>query len=280
MAELIKNDHGAGRFPVRRFTRGGVERVVDVVTREEPLEIRITYSFKDVRKTESASVTMRTPGADRELAAGYLYAEGIVRNAHDILDIRPLGGEESNELLVELHPNAEVESWRLRRATLLSSACGICGKRTIESIPEVASVNESELRVKADLIYELPALLRNGQIAFGESGGLHAAGLVTPSGELLSVFEDVGRHNALDKLIGSRLLMSALPLRNQLLVMSSRSSFELIQKSLAASCSMLVTIGAPSSLAIEFAVARAMTLVGFVRDDHFNVYAGEWRVHV
>lgn len=278
MTTTGKHDMRAGHFLVRRFSKNGIQRITDTVTREEPLEIRITYSFKDVRRTESVAITMRTPGDDHELAAGFLHSEGVLTSARDILGIRALGSRESNELLVEIHPDVDVEAWRLRRATMLSSACGICGKRTIESIPEIPFAREDGLHVKADLIYLLPTLLMKGQAAFGESGGLHAAGLVAPDGELLSVFEDVGRHNALDKLIGARLLSGALPLQGQLLVMSSRSSFELVQKSLAAGCNLLVTIGAPSTLAIEFAKARGMTLVGFVRDDHFNVYTGEWRI--
>jgi FdhD protein len=278
MTTARKHDLRAGHFLVRRFSSSGVERVTDTVTREEPLEIRITYSFKDVRRTDSVAITMRTPGDDRELVAGFLYSEGVVAIAQDIIGIRALGSDDSNELLVEIHPNVDVAAWRLRRATMLSSACGICGKRTIESIPEAPFAGEDCLFVTADLIYRLPSLLAKRQVAFGESGGLHAAGLVTQNGELLSVFEDVGRHNALDKLIGARFLSGDLPLQDKLLVMSSRSSFELVQKSLAAGCNMLVTIGAPSTLAIEFAKARGMTLVGFVRDDHFNVYAGEWRV--
>jgi FdhD protein len=275
---LSMHDQQTERFPVRRFSRSGIRRVTDIVTREEPLEIRITYSFKSTRRTESFAMTMRTPGHDEQLVAGFLCSEGVIASSDDIVEIRALGGAESNEILVELAPNVDVEEWRLRRATLLSSACGLCGKRAIESIPEVQRAGEDELRVSPDLIYRLPGLLRQNQSAFEESGGLHAAGLVSPDGGMLSVFEDVGRHNALDKLIGAHLLEGRLPLRGRLLFMSSRGSFELVQKSLAAGCGMLVTIGAPSSLAIEFASARELTLIGFVREDHFNVYSGDWRL--
>lgn len=267
-----------GEFVVCRFSKGGVRRVTDRVTREEPLEIRITYSFKSTRRTESAAVTMRTPGYDQQLAAGFLCSEGVISCADDIAEIRPLGSAESNEVLVELSPEVDVEAWRLRRTTLVNSACGLCGKRVIESIPEVQPAAEDELRISPELIYRLPALLRQNQTAFEESGGLHAASLVSPDGEMLSVFEDVGRHNALDKLIGAYLLERRLPLPKGFLFMSSRGSFELVQKSLAAGCGMLVTIGAPSSLAVESARARGLTLIGFVREDHFNVYAGEWRL--
>lgn len=272
------SDSQSSRLLVQRYTREGMHRVADTVTREEPLEIRIQYSFKDSRRTESAAVTMRTPGNERELAMGFLYAEGVISSQRDILDVRMLGAGEPNEVLVEIHPERDVESWRLRRATLISSACGICGKATMESIRDVPRVDNDGLRIPAALVYELPRLLRERQTAFGQSGGLHAAGLATPEGELLAVFEDVGRHNALDKLIGAQLLDGGLPLHGKILLMSSRSSFELVQKSLAAGSSALVTIGAPSTLAIEFSRARGLTLIGFVRDDHFNVYAGEWRL--
>ena len=252
--------------------------MTDTVTREEPLEIRIQYSFKGSRRTESVAVTMRTPGDERELAVGFLFGEGVISGLPDILDVRMLGSGSSNEVLVEIHPDRDVETWRLRRATLLSSACGICGKTTMESIPEVPCADSDSLQIPAALIYDLPRLLKERQTAFGQSGGLHAAGLTTPEGELSAVFEDVGRHNALDKLIGARLLAGALPLRDKMLLMSSRGSFELVQKSLAAGANALITIGAPSTLAIEFARSRGLTLIGFIRDDHFNVYSGEWRL--
>jgi FdhD protein len=272
------SDSQAEHFLVQRYTQNGMRRVTDVVTREEPLEIRIQYSFKDSRRTESVALTMRTPGNERELAAGFLFAEGVISGPQDLLDIRMLGSGEPNEVLAEIHPGVDVETWRLRRATLLTSACGICGKATMESLPEVPHAEDGGLRIPAELIYALPQLLKERQTAFGQSGGLHAAGLVTPEGELLAVFEDVGRHNALDKLIGGQLLEGRLPMRGKMLLMSSRSSFELVQKSLAAGSSALITIGAPSTLAIEFARAKGLTLIGFVRGDHFNVYAGEWRV--
>jgi FdhD protein len=265
-------------FLVCRFSKSGVRHVADTVIREEPLEILITYSFKSTRRTESVAVTMRTPGHDNQLAAGFLCSEGVVERPEDIAAIRALGSTQSNEVLVELAPGVDVETWRMRRATLVSSACGLCGKRAIESIPEVWRAGEDELQIDPELIYQLPALLRKNQPGFDESGGLHAAASVSCVGEMLSVFEDVGRHNALDKLIGAYLLDGRLPLQESFLFMSSRGSFELVQKSLAAGCGMLVTIGAPSSLAIEFARARGLTLVGFVREDHFNVYSGEWRL--
>jgi FdhD protein len=245
---------------------------------EEPLQIRVSYRFKDARRVESAAVTMRTPGHEKELAMGFLLAEGMIASAAAVIEIRALGPEGANEVLVELADHVDVDEWRMRRATLLNSACGLCGKRTLDSMPEAQPVAENGMQLKPEVLYGLPPLLRERQAAFGVSGGLHAAALAAPSGEITAVFEDIGRHNALDKLIGHCLLQGLTPLSNSVLFMSSRGSFELVQKALAAACPVLATIGAPSSLAIEYARERAMTLIGFVRDDHFNVYSGEWRV--
>jgi FdhD protein len=266
------------QFLIRRYSDSGFERILDEVAIEEPLEIRITYSFKNTRRSESAAVTMRTPGHDRELAAGFLLSEGVIAEADDILDVRVLGSAHCNEVLVELRDTVDVESWRLRRATLLSSACGLCGKRSIESITSPERTVAHRACVTADVIRRSPDLLRKQQQAFGASGGLHAAAFISIEGELKTIFEDIGRHNALDKLIGERILDYQLPMDNGLLFMSSRGSFELVQKAAAAGCGILATIGAPSSLAIEYARDCGITLIGFVRNDHFNVYSGEWRI--
>lgn len=278
MASAPNEQSSTRPFWVRRIDYGTSSNFVDAVAIEEPLEIRLSYSFKSARRTESAAVTMRTPGNERELAAGFLLSEGVIEKREDILEIRTLGSTGSNELLVELSPEVDVESWHLRRATLLSSACGLCGKRTLDSIP-VSSVNAGEgPRLSNEFISRLPALLSERQAGFSKTGGLHATALVRPGAEIKALFEDIGRHNALDKLIGHCLLADLLPLSEHVIFMSSRGSFELVQKSLAAGCSILATIGAPSSLAIEFARARGQTLIGFVRDHRFNLYSGEWRI--
>jgi FdhD protein len=265
-------------YLVRRYSTAARERCEDQVAVEEPLEIRIAYRFKDARRVENAAITMRTPGNEKELAAGFLLSEGVIGCASDIVEIRILGSGKSNEILVELADNVDVDEWHLRRTTVLNSACGLCGKRSLDSVPISPFAAGDRAQVEADLLYTMPSLLRDHQAGFGVSGGLHAAALFSAGGELLAAFEDIGRHNALDKLIGHCLFQDLIPLAESILFMSSRGSFELVQKALAARCAMLATIGAPSSLAIEFARDRAMTLIGFVRDDHFNVYSGEWRV--
>ena len=266
-------------FRVRKISTDKLTAVIDTVVIEEPLEVRIAFWFKDTRNTESIAVTMRTPGDEEELAAGFLLSEGVIQAREDILEIRRLGSSDRcNELHVELAPHVDVENWRLRRNTLLSSACGLCGKKTLDSIPEGTESSPDCLRIDADLIRALPTMLDAHQSVFRTTGGLHGAALVTPGRGIQAVFEDIGRHNALDKLAGHCLLEGKLPLSRSLIFMTSRGSFELVQKTLGAGCSALVTIGAPSSLAIDFARDRGVTLIGFIRHDHFNVYAGEWRV--
>jgi FdhD protein len=266
-------------FPVRKISAGAPIHTLDTVVVEEPLEIRIAFWFKNSRVTESLALTMRTPGNEEELAAGFLLGEGVVRERNDIVEIRRLGpGDPCNELHVELAPHVDVENWRLQRSTLLSSACGLCGKKTIESIPQTADAPCDGLRVQAEFIRTLPALLDQHQSVFQTTGGLHGAALVSPGGGIEAAFEDIGRHNALDKLLGHCFLNGTLPLSQFLIFMTSRGSFELVQKAVAAGSPALATIGAPSSLAIELARSRGLTLVGFIRSDHFNVYAGEWRV--
>jgi FdhD protein len=266
------------QFLVRQHTKRGIGRKTDLVAIEEPLEIRISYAFKEVRRTEQAAVTMRTPGNEKELAMGFLLSEGVIARREDVIDLRFLGDSGRNELLVELAPDVDVERWHLARATLMNSACGLCGKKTIEQIAKGDRIDECGFTITADLVYRLPKLIESRQSGFSLTGGLHAAAIVSVDGELHSVFEDVGRHNALDKLIGHCLLSGLLPLQKKLIVMTSRASFEVVQKALAARCEMLVTIGAPSSLAIDFARDRGITLAGFVRDNRFNVYSGEWRI--
>jgi FdhD protein len=273
------SNHQIASYRVRRYSQTGPEQCDDQVAVEEPLEIRISYRFKDARRVENAAVTMRTPGHEKELAMGFLLAEGVIASAADVADVRALGPDNANEILVELADSVDVDEWHLRRATVLNSACGLCGKRTLEAMPETQPLSDRGMQLNPELLYRLPPLLRAHQAGFGVSGGLHAAALITSAGELAAVFEDIGRHNALDKLIGHCAMRGMIPLCDSLLFMSSRGSFELVQKALAAGCSVLATIGAPSSLAIEYARERSMTLIGFVRDDHFNVYSGEWRVN-
>lgn len=272
------------RYSVKRIAKAEAERIVDTVAAEEPLEIRASYWFKDAQISDSLALTMRTPGHDPELAAGFLVSEGIVRQRADLLGIRALGGESSNEMVVELAKGIDFEGWRLARSTFVNSSCGVCGKRSRDDIVEqlaagTAQAESDSFRLDAGLIENLPDLLREQQQGFAQTGGLHAAALVSAGGEIEAAFEDIGRHNALDKLIGWAFLKERVPLRNRLLFMSSRSSFELIQKAAMAGAPAIATVGGPSSLAIETARDFGITLLGFVRDGRFNVYSGEWRIN-
>ena len=267
------------RFSVRRVADAGTERVTDQIAVEEPLAILVKHWQKDASITTNLAVTMRTPGHDKELAAGLLLAEGVIRGRADLIEVRVLGSEPSNEVLVELAQGVDFESWRLARNGFVSSSCGVCGKRSRDAIQQdMPPIEAGEFRVSPQIIHDLPAALRAHQPGFTETGGLHAAALVTGGGETEAVFEDIGRHNALDKLIGWALLHGRIPLRERIVFMSSRGSFELVQKAAMAGAPILATVGGPSSLAVETARDLQMTLLGFVRDGRFNVYSGEWRI--
>lgn len=266
-------------FSVRRITANAAERVTDRIAAEEPLAILVKHWQKDAEVTTNLALTMRTPGHDKELAAGLLLAEGVVRQSRDITDIRILGTDPSNEVLIELARGVDFEAWRVARNGFVSSSCGVCGKRSREAMQQdMPPVRADQFNVAPKVIHDLPGALRKRQPGFAETGGLHAAALVTGSGEIEAVFEDIGRHNALDKLTGWALLNGSVPIHNRLIFMSSRGSFELVQKVAMAGAPMLATVGGPSSLAIETARELQITLLGFVRDQRFNVYCGEWRI--
>jgi FdhD protein len=228
---------------------------------------------------------MRTPGADYELAAGFLFTEGIVAGRDQITDIRncgrPAPGKELiNTILVELADDVAVDLKRLERNFYTTSSCGVCGKSSIEALHTgVKRTYKADLpQITSEILHSLPMLLRSSQSIFDTTGGLHASALFSGRGELDIVREDVGRHNALDKVIGAKLMTGTLPLSETVLLVSGRASFELVQKALMAGIPILAAVGAPSSLAVELAGEFGMTLVGFVRDDSFNVYSGQQRI--
>jgi FdhD protein len=229
---------------------------------EEPLEIRIGG--------EPVAVTMRTPGDDEELALGFCLTEGLAPVA-----ARAPDDLAANTIEVEV---AGFEPERLRRHFYTSSSCGVCGKGALEAVAVEASRVESRLTVSASLIASLPGRLREAQAGFAATGGLHATGLFDEAGELLCLREDVGRHNAMDKVVGWAFREALLPLTRSVLCVSGRLSFELVQKAAVGGCPVLVAVGAPSSLAIELAADRGITLAGFVRDGRLNVYTEPWRV--
>ena len=244
----------------------------DIVAIEEPLEIRV--------RGKGIGLTMRTPGHDPELAAGFLLTERIVAKREDIIEIAPCLQSDSpqNTLNVFLSPALKVDLKRLTRHVFTNSSCGICGKASIDAVRQFFPAIASNLSVSSELLSKLPDRMRAVQRTFALTGGLHAAAIFDQTGELLCLREDIGRHNAVDKILGSCLLSGTFPLDSHVLLVSGRASFEILQKALAARIPIICSVSAPSSLAVEFARQSDQTLVGFLRGDTMNVYAGSERV--
>jgi len=253
----------------------------DQLTTEEPLEIRL------VSLQHTLAVTMRTPGTDFALVAGFLFSEGVISCRTDIqrmsycTDESVDGEQRYNIINVELKPDLNPNLQSLERHFYTSSACGVCGKASIEALHlRGYAVISSDLTVNPEIIYSLPDKLRSAQSIFSATGGLHAAALFNSQGKLLNVQEDVGRHNALDKLIGTALLGDELPLNNHIVLVSGRSSFEILQKSVVAGVPIVCSVSAPSSLAVSVAQEFGITLVGFLRGERFNIYTGWERLNL
>lgn len=252
----------------------------DLLAVEEPLEISMIYGSIPDRKQQNISVTMCTPGHDEELAAGFLFTEGIIRAKEDILSVSSTRQTGNNAVVVELDPGVRFDPKKIERHFYTSSSCGVCGKSSVDAVRNISCFKpgKDELRVSADLLTRLPDTLRKKQEVFEHTGGLHASALFNTGGELLISREDVGRHNALDKLVGAMLQENRLPLDNHILLLSGRASFELIQKAAMAGIPVVCAVGAPSSLAVSLAEECGMTLVGFLRDGRFNIYCGAQRI--
>lgn len=250
----------------------------DLVVIEEPLEIRVAQAGES-GPGAALSITMRTPGQDVELAVGFLHGEGILRSRADVADGR-LCGPTGNVVRIQLAPGVALEAARVQRNFYTTSSCGVCGQASLDAVERMMRSPrvDPSLTVSAALLESLPARARAGQDVFRETGGLHAACLFDAEGRLLDLREDVGRHNALDKLVGARLLADELPLSQCVLLLSGRASFELVQKAAAAGIPVIAAVGAPSSLAIDLAERTGILLVGFLRDRSFNVYAHRERL--
>ncbi len=266
-----------------KIGRQGQENVPDLVAIEEPLEIRLGVGSSNQREQFNLSVTMRTPGHDKELAMGFLFTEGIISGFNEISSIEYCETvkeeEKENVIRVELLPNVKIEEDKLSRHFYTSSSCGVCGKSSIEAIKVSIPENKASfVRVGAILVCKLPGLLKQAQKVFEHTGGLHACGLFEHNGTLVRIREDVGRHNAVDKLIGSLLIEKKLPVSSKILVLSGRISFELVQKAARAGFQFIAAIGAPSSLAIDMAKKHGITMVGFLKNSSFNIYSGAERI--
>ena len=270
---------------ILRVDRGQTSEVLDHVALEEPLEIRLDWLDGVERQRKSVSITMRTPGNDNELAAGFLFSEGVVRSPADIESIVGCGPEHGthggqNIVKVRLADHATVEWPKLQRHFYATSSCGVCGKASLDAleVPGMRAITDDGFQIDSRLICALQDKVRARQSVFDQTGGLHAAALFNAAGELLALREDVGRHNAVDKLLGAQFLAANAPLSRHLLFLSGRASFELVQKALVAGVPMIVAVGAPSSLAVELAKRFNISLVGFARGERFNIYHGAARI--
>ncbi len=260
------------------------EAATDVVAGEEPMEIRLAIPQEDGLFTRSLSVTMRTPGDDFELAAGFLFTEGIVAGAKDIEKIEYTSegkrDQEGNVVTVSLRAGVQLDAKRLLRNFYVTSSCGVCGKTSLDAVRVVVphKLKAGIPKISPKIVRKLPDRLRESQSLFAQTGGLHAAGIFTPKGELLSLREDVGRHNAVDKVVGEQLLKGNVPLSDAVLQVSGRGGFEIVQKAVVAGIPILSAVGAPSSLAVDLAREFDMTLLGFVREGRFTVYSDAGRL--
>ncbi len=268
------------KLPVQKVSTSVSTESIDILASEEPLEIRLEYGAADQRIQKTISITMRTPGNDKELAAGFLFTEGVIQSKNEIDDLPKKKDAGENVLIISIKPAVNFNLVKLERHFYTSSSCGVCGKTSIEAIKTVCRLPniKNDVQYPASLIHQLPEKLRSNQMVFEQTGGLHASALFNKDGDLILIKEDVGRHNALDKLIGAAMLAGMLPLHDHILLLSGRISFELIQKAAMAGIKIVTAVGAPSSLAVETAASFDMTLIGFLRDKRFNIYSGAQRI--
>ncbi len=263
----------------KQIAEGNTTFKEDKIVVEAPLQIIIAYNCKDERRKELLSVTMRTPGNDFDLVTGFLFNEAIISKASDIFLMRYTSDEESS-ILVELAEHVEINISETKRNFIANSACGFCGRLDDASQKNIFIPSKNNLKIDSAVIKTLPALLQSSQTLFSETGGAHAVALVNATGELLHISEDVGRHNAMDKLVGKMLKQNTLPLSRSIVLFSGRLSYELVQKSLMAGISIICAIGAPTSLAVELAEDYGVTVIGFLKCNSFNIYSRSDRIVV
>jgi FdhD protein len=271
-------------LPITKVNASESVNSSDALAIEEPLEIRLEYGPNDGRQVRNISVTMRTPGHDEELASGFLFTEGIVKSAAEIANIThcfiACAENQENIIQVSLDETTLPHLQNIERNFYTTSSCGVCGKGSINAIRTAVAFVQTggDNCITTEVLYRLPEMLRKHQVVFDDTGGLHASALFTAKGDLLLVREDVGRHNALDKLVGAALKMYKLPLNQHILMLSGRASFELVQKAAMAGINIIAAVGAPSSLAVQLAEEFNITLIGFLRGQRFNIYSGGHRI--
>ena len=273
------------KYKITKFIKGKLENTEDLISIEEPIEISLKFKDKEKWITKSISITMRTPGHDEDLVRGFLFNEQIIQNVKDIDNIESFGDNVGqyniqNKILVTLNNSQNINISKIKRDFLTNSSCGVCGKSSLDTL-EILKKDKtlkSNPKLSKDIIINSPSILRKNQSEFAKTGGIHASGLFSSDGSLISLREDVGRHNALDKLIGDSLINGHLKPNDQFIACSGRLNFELVQKVLMTNIGLMIGVGAPTSLAIDLANRFDMTLVGFVKEDSFNIYTNNQKV--
>ncbi len=275
------------KYKVLKFNSKKFESIDDLISIEEPLEISLKYKDEDNWITQNLSITMRTPGDDENLVRGFLFNEQIVQDIKDIDSIESYGKKVGqyniqNKILATLNNSQNVNISKIKRDFLTNSSCGVCGKSSLDALEIIKKdkTNSVEPQISKEVIIESPNILKNNQSEFSKTGGIHASGLFSSNGQLIDLKEDVGRHNALDKLVGSILINGKLDPKNQFITCSGRLNFELVQKVLMTNIGIMIGVGAPTSLAIDLANKFDMTLIGFVKRDSFNIYTNNKKVNV
>jgi FdhD protein len=273
------------KYKVNKFKSDTYEEKDDLISIEEPLEISLKFEKENQTITQLLSITMRTPGQDEDLVRGFLYNEQIIKDIKHISSIEKFGDKVGqyniqNKILVTLNDSSNVDITKIKRDFLTNSSCGVCGKSSLDALEVIKQDKTPKLEPKLNskIIISAPDILRNNQIEFAQTGGIHASGLFNKDGTLINVKEDVGRHNALDKLIGNALINGQIDPSNQFITCSGRLNFELIQKVLMTNIGIVIGVGAPTSLAIDLANKFDMTLIGFVKKDSYNVYTNSQKV--
>jgi FdhD protein len=275
------------KYKVLKYYSGKFENIEDLISIEEPLEISIKFKEKDDWIKRILSITMRTPGDDKDLVRGFLFNEQLIKNIKDIDTIESFGDEVGqyhiqNKILATLNNSENINISKIKRDFITNSSCGVCGKSSLDAL-EIIKQNKTNLdqpKISKEVIIRSPSILRENQSEFSKTGGIHASGLFNSKGDLISVKEDVGRHNALDKLIGSALANNQIDPITQFITCSGRLNFELVQKVLMTDIGIMVSVGAPTSLAIDLANKFDITLIGFVKRDSFNIYTNNKKVIV
>jgi len=275
------------KYKVLKFISNKFDNVEDLVSIEEPLEISLKFKENDKWIKKNLSITMRTPGNDEDLVRGFLFNEQIIENINDIDSIESYGDKVGqyniqNKILATLNNSKNINISKIKRNFLTNSSCGVCGKSSLDALEIIKKekTDSSEPKITKDIIVHSPNILKTNQSEFSKTGGIHASGLFNSKGELVCLREDVGRHNALDKLIGNAMINDQIKPKNQFITCSGRLNFELVQKVLMTNIGIMIGVGAPTSLAIDLANKFDMTLIGFVKKDSFNVYTNNKKVIV